>query len=630
MPKRKEPQHHFEGDDSDDDPPRAKRQQHERSGSPAVVRTPRSRQPSKKKSDQMEEQLAKQADELARMKKQKDKYQKKLAAALRKTGVGSRSRVADSARDDSGSDVEPESETGQTENEDEDSNEIVISSSFQKKASFDFATPTPAISKSQRRRMLDSSPEPETPTRTHTPNVTVTELDSSMSRSLVRGNDNPARTATTSMPITSHRPSEPLSSSHGVNAPRGARTITPSPRPGSSPLPVHQTPTTDTQRASRATQEAATQPSEPRKDLLEPPFQGDSIPQGRPKASDYIDEVKTLLLAAVRFLECRLYTINPYPNDEQLARWAIESWADACDESELEHRYKLTTRMLTFLKGRKSNARLDVLIQARQWITRLHGFSSDTDRNARRQNAERAAALLHEAAFHYKAVDTETGERSGFAQHKIVSRMVEQCFFKARIPSQSLGVKHSRYFNPISAASLAFIFTALEAAIEEWRSGTHEECNFREEPNAPRFRAHLDDVEEWVNASPEQTQNIRVVSVSFLSLFSFRRCPTLALQSLPFKSLNSFRGCLVLVPWSPSSFRGFLCSFRELLRSFCSRLCSFRELLPVYSFRELLYSFRELLYSFRRLPYSFRKLLYSFRESLSGSCIFRAVLASKS
>ena len=65
----------------------------------------------------------------------------------------------------------------------------------------------------------------------------------------------------------------------------------------------------------------------------------------RPKASEYIDEVKALLLRAIEFYLCSIYTVDAFPSDTKQEEFVTSAWKNTCDESESQVVYVLSDGM---------------------------------------------------------------------------------------------------------------------------------------------------------------------------------------------------------------------------------------------------------------------------------------------
>ncbi|OBZ68083.1 hypothetical protein A0H81_11961 [Grifola frondosa] len=219
------------------------------------------------------------------------------------------------------------------------------------------------------------------------------------------------------------------------------------------------------------------------------PFRSNQPPSGRAKAFDYVDDVKVLLLNAIRIFECYIYTINPFPSAQEQEQWAQNIWAMVTRED--GQHYVLSDRMTTIIKARKSNARGDVVDLARPLTQQAYGFvlGSET-KGTERKNVRRYQNLTDDSAFHYKHV----------------SDLIQKAFFKN---TRALGVEYQKYFDPIPLVTIAFIFTVISANLDEWASGKYVQAQFRESNHKANYQNYLQDLMEWERSAPEVVQNIR-------------------------------------------------------------------------------------------------------------------------
>ncbi|KAH9941044.1 hypothetical protein B0H21DRAFT_676297, partial [Amylocystis lapponica] len=239
-------------------------------------------------------------------------------------------------------------------------------------------------------------------------------------------------------------------------------------------------------------------------------FHNNQIPAGRPKASDYKDEVKDVILQAIRDFEWHIYTLNPFPDAEQQVVWAREAWRVACQAQDgMNTYYELTERIIAIIKARKSNTRGDVITAVRPIVQQTYGFidASDKKTTQAHDNIKLYLKLLDDSTFLYKAcLFPSRALRSGYAEHPIVSKLIRRCFFTDK---NAVGVQYRVHFDPIPLVTLALIFTAIEHCIEEWSTGVHVKTPFREEDVKESFRSFLTGLEKWEQLDKDITRKIR-------------------------------------------------------------------------------------------------------------------------
>lgn len=78
--------------------------------------------------------------------------------------------------------------------------------------------------------------------------------------------------------------------------------------------------------------------------LQHPTFRDNFVPGGRPKASDYVEDIEILLVRAMHDYACRIRTINSFPDENLQMQWALSAWRDCCEIA--QENYNLTPRMM--------------------------------------------------------------------------------------------------------------------------------------------------------------------------------------------------------------------------------------------------------------------------------------------
>ncbi|KAH9911452.1 hypothetical protein B0H21DRAFT_829029 [Amylocystis lapponica] len=158
-------------------------------------------------------------------------------------------------------------------------------------------------------------------------------------------------------------------------------------------------------------------------------FRNNQPPLGRPKAQDYKDEQAT---------------------------WAQEAWNTACQARNGTHTYELTERMMTIVKAQKSNTRSDIIKAVRPIVQQTYGFVNTGDKKSDqvRENVRIYLRLMDNSMFLYKDNGDTSGERSGYAEHLIVSKLIYTCFFTDK---NAVSIQYPRHFDPIGLTTLALI-----------------------------------------------------------------------------------------------------------------------------------------------------------------------------
>lgn len=124
----------------------------------------------------------------------------------------------------------------------------------------------------------------------------------------------------------------------------------------------------------------------------------------------------------------------------------------------------------TQIRQRGSRARGELINGIFPKIATTYGFVHSDNAATIRRNKKLCADLQEGSAFHYKVRYVEfpatslistmqdVEERTGFAQHKIISEVLHEVWFNRKT---AIGVEFSDYFKPISLATMGAIFTGV-------------------------------------------------------------------------------------------------------------------------------------------------------------------------
>ncbi|KAH9915708.1 hypothetical protein B0H21DRAFT_828128 [Amylocystis lapponica] len=199
-----------------------------------------------------------------------------------------------------------------------------------------------------------------------------------------------------------------------------------------------------------------------------------------------------LLLRAINEFEWRIYTKNPFPDTEQQVQWAHEAWHAVIQARRDAGGYQLTDRMIGIIKTRKSNARNNVVTVVRTGVKTTYGFQDTQDKKSvqARENDD----------------GTRSGERSGYAEHKIIWKMIHECFFHN---ADEIGVQFHKHFDPIPEVTHALIIAAILHCIEEWSTGIQIPVHFRESTTKAPYLGYLNALKKWEKGIEPVVFNIR-------------------------------------------------------------------------------------------------------------------------
>ncbi|KAI0047575.1 hypothetical protein FA95DRAFT_1662752 [Auriscalpium vulgare] len=242
---------------------------------------------------------------------------------------------------------------------------------------------------------------------------------------------------------------------------------------------------------------------------VDPPFRDGKIPSGRAKAHDFADEVFVVIMAAIRRYEAHICTRNAFPSQEQQAQWVQESWSAELTARSLH--YKLSERVKQVIKGGGSHARGQLKERTRALVSEKYGFVENTGRASdKAKNRERLAVLLKDFAFMFKACYGSSFPHflcltpsmsyqdpdmlTGFAEHKILLAVIRSAWFR---DSRDAGVLQPEYFNPITAETIALVYTTVMFCLQEWESGVLAKGPFTEKDNKATYKTILQEIKDW-------------------------------------------------------------------------------------------------------------------------------------
>ncbi|KAM5533659.1 hypothetical protein V8D89_012683 [Ganoderma adspersum] len=280
-----------------------------------------------------------------------------------------------------------------------------------------------------------------------------------------------------------------------------------------SPVPSHAVPSPAAQASVTRTSESTPAPTDHATSLRPALFRGSVAPASgmRPKVEDYTDDVKDLLLNAVKHFSCYIFTKNTFLSDTQQDTFATDAWKAACNAREEQPLYGLSDRMKRVIWARKSNARGDVSDDVRPHTASAYGFRDGTTVANQRHNIALYQKLVKDGAFHHKTSNAQTGKPEGFAGHPYISQAIRLAFFGNT--RTSTGFRFPEAYNLIPTEAVAFVLTMasifIRAHIEEWSTGHHSALQFSESEFAGTYKALLRDLEDWVKGTEDVWLNIR-------------------------------------------------------------------------------------------------------------------------
>ncbi|KAI0688820.1 hypothetical protein C8Q76DRAFT_803281 [Earliella scabrosa] len=243
--------------------------------------------------------------------------------------------------------------------------------------------------------------------------------------------------------------------------------------------------------------------------MIQAPFRDGQTPlKGRGNASDYAEEVEAVLLCAVQFFYCLIYTEDMWPSHVTQRKLVCRAWKLACDAQDEPVVWWLSERMICIISARKSNARGDVSDEIRKYIPNAYlKFRDGMKTPTQRYNAALAKALLDDGTFHHKTFNIQTGNKSpGLAEHTFIVKAAKLAFFAH--PS-SIGFVHPTFFDPMPEEAIAFLLTVIHAHITKWATGVHVKDAFDETKNKDKYHGFLKDLKAYGAKNQAAWLNIR-------------------------------------------------------------------------------------------------------------------------
>ncbi|KAG6810013.1 hypothetical protein H0H92_013699 [Tricholoma furcatifolium] len=213
---------------------------------------------------------------------------------------------------------------------------------------------------------------------------------------------------------------------------------------------------------------------------------------GRPKASDYDDVAKDIILAAATHYQCLLSTINAFPDSAKETEMVKAAWDYAKADSEMSPPLTLTPNIAKIVKQCGSQIRGEAKAKTSGLVETLYNFSSGQGRKIVAANRALSEDLKFEKGFLYKILKDANDQRKGLYQHEIIQKAVNKMWFQKK---RDEGVMFSGLFNPLPIPAIALMLTAIECNIDEWATGNKTEVPFYSDDYREVYRKHIESLE---------------------------------------------------------------------------------------------------------------------------------------
>ncbi|KAF8882080.1 hypothetical protein BD779DRAFT_1473052 [Infundibulicybe gibba] len=154
----------------------------------------------------------------------------------------------------------------------------------------------------------------------------------------------------------------------------------------------------------------------------------------------------------------------------------------------------LSPRVFKIIRSRNSQLRGEAKSKMALLVGATYGFNSGNGRKTITANRNLAESLKHEGGFVYKILGDETTPRRGLYRNPIIQKGINVIWFRNKFDE---GIEFSDMFDPIPIEAIAFVLTAVEAAIDEWATGTKTDIPFKADEYRQTYRAHFRSLREY-------------------------------------------------------------------------------------------------------------------------------------
>ncbi|KAG6807096.1 hypothetical protein H0H92_008806 [Tricholoma furcatifolium] len=215
---------------------------------------------------------------------------------------------------------------------------------------------------------------------------------------------------------------------------------------------------------------------------------------GRPKASDYDDVGKEIILKATSFYRCLISTVNGFPESAAELAMVREAWQLATEDVGIQ--MGLTPDIGKIIKQRGSQLRSEAKTKLTSLVEAMYGFETGQSPKIIAANRELAERLKFEKSFIYKELTEDVCK--GMYRHPIIQAGVNKLYFKHK---RDEGIVHTNRFNPLPIPAIALILTAIECNIDEWVSGSRNEIIFYADSYQVTYTKHIESLETFGKAT---------------------------------------------------------------------------------------------------------------------------------
>ncbi|KIO23147.1 hypothetical protein M407DRAFT_78474 [Tulasnella calospora MUT 4182] len=215
--------------------------------------------------------------------------------------------------------------------------------------------------------------------------------------------------------------------------------------------------------------------------------------KSQPKASDYSEEVESLLNHGLGFMRAMVVSEKPMPSVDESIELAADAFKLAkSDRPTVETPPDL--KYISILRRAIPQVRGKIKDAARARAGDTYGF--DDRPRMEQKNRRRYLSLVEQDAYTYEKPESFQGPY----YHPLCYKILKTCFFSK---TSDDGVAHSGFFSPINPETIALIFTAIRMSLDEWKTGSYKPLTFTSDIYEPIYQVHLANLKALEEEDPD-------------------------------------------------------------------------------------------------------------------------------
>ncbi|KAJ8495209.1 hypothetical protein ONZ45_g12953 [Pleurotus djamor] len=211
-------------------------------------------------------------------------------------------------------------------------------------------------------------------------------------------------------------------------------------------------------------------------------------------------------LAVTKF-RVKLLFVNAFPDSITAMKFASEAWYQAFNSLQITLNYlgltNPTDEELDLIKTRSSQFRGQVVTIARNTTGPFYGLQKATDQAVINTNRETVSKLLNRFSFVYQNPDNREEPGTLFRSALIPLVLNVSCFNKKE---HSEGLHDGTTTNFITLPSIALVVTAINCALDEWKTGIKVDGQFSAKLYEAIYQKHLKYLKDWEEYSSTRSR----------------------------------------------------------------------------------------------------------------------------